>query len=122
RSRSRSPPRLRSAAQLRLGLLRRACVRSHDDAACADCYLVPPGRVSGVSQLVDFEVAPALETLLRRGQHDRAVHDRLLDTIAAELICAVGNVGREEPYRANILDDRRELEDLGPYPRRVRDL
>lgn len=73
---------------------------------------MPSLGVGGVSQLVDLEVALALEGLLGQGEQDDAVDDGLLHAKAADLIRAVGDVGGEEAHRLRVLNDARELKGL----------
>ena len=114
--------RLRDLVRPRGCLAFTARCGGHRDAACADRHLVTARRVGRVSQLVDLEIALALEALLGRGEQDGTIDDGLFDAVAAELVRTVWDVGREEAHRADILHDRRELEDLRTHPRRLHDL
>ncbi|HEX7836490.1 MAG TPA: hypothetical protein VF469_03455 [Kofleriaceae bacterium] len=96
---------------------RRRCVthridpvaREYRDPTDTDDHVVTALEVRRVAQLVDLDVALALQALLDRAQHDDTVDDGLLDTESADLRGAVGHIGREQRDGLRVLDDAAQV-------------
>src|SRR6266851_1091616 len=118
----RQPPREVQWRRGRTGKSLGIVSRKHRNSSSTDDHVVPAFEVSGVPQLVDFNVPLPLEALLRRGEKHHPIDDRLLDPEATDLRGAVGNVGREQTHRLGVLNDAGELKDFLPADLGILDL
>ena len=100
-----------------------AVAREDRDPARPDHHVVPALEVRGVPELVDLDVALALEPLLASSDR-RMTPSTTVSSTPKRLIWlrAVGDVGGEEADRLGVLDDARELEDLLAADLRIPDL